>query len=284
MKSKTFLITGSAGQLAREFKEILSKRGLQFFAPPEKECDITNFVQIKKVIDKIKPDIVINCAAYNNVDEAEENPELAYLVNSKAVDNLVQTCKEKSIFLVHYSSDYVFDGKKGNSYTEDDLPNPLNVYGESKLSGENIIKKSLVDYLIFRTSWVIGKGKQNFLYKLTNWTKENRKLKVTSDETSVPTYAEDIANLTILSIERGLKGLYHLTNNGYASRYELAKYFIDNMGLDNEIIPVSLSFFNTKADRPLFSAMSNKKISQELNVSISKWESGVDRFIKTLKK
>ena len=112
MKGKTFLITGSAGQLAREFKEILSKRGLQFFAPPEKECDITNFVQIKKVIDQIKPDIIINCAAYNNVDEAEENPELAYLVNSKAVDNLVQICKEKSIFLVHYSSDYVFDGKR----------------------------------------------------------------------------------------------------------------------------------------------------------------------------
>ena len=129
MKAKTFLITGSAGQLGKEFKEILPKRDLQFVAPPEAECDITNFVQIKEVISQTKPDIIINCAAYNNVDEAETNPEPAYFVNSKAVENLAKICKEKNIFLVHYSSDYVFDGKKGDLYTEDDTPNPLNVYG-----------------------------------------------------------------------------------------------------------------------------------------------------------
>jgi len=232
---------------------------------------------------QIKPDIIVNCAAYNNVDEAEANPELAHLVNSKAVENLAQLCKKSNIFLVHYSSDYVFDGKKGDLYTEVDTPNPLNEYGKSKLSGENITRDSLTDYLVFRTSWVIGRGKQNFLYKLMNWAKENRVLKISSDETSVPTYTEDIANVTLLSLERGLNGLYHLTNSGYASRYELAKYFIDKMELENVIIPVCASVFSARATRPLFSAMSNKRISKELSISISHWKKGVDRFIEILK-
>ena len=284
MKNKRFLITGSAGQLGEEFKEILAKRNLQFDAPPETECDITNFAQLKEVINQIKPDCIINCGAYNNVDEAEENPEPAYLVNSKAVENLTQLCKKGNIFLVHYSSDYVFDGKKGDLYTEDDIPNPLNVYGKSKFKGENIIRDYLTDYLIFRTSWVIGRGKQNFLYKLMNWAKENRVLKISADETSVPTYTEDIVNATLLSLEKELKGLYHLTNSGYASRYELAKYFIDKMGLDNIVIPVCASSFSARATRPLFSAMSNKRISKKLNISISHWEKGIDRFIGILKK
>ena len=116
-----------------------------------------------------------------------------------------------------------------------------------------------------------------------NWAKENKALKISFDETSVPTYTEDIVNVTLLSIEKGLKGLYHLTNSGYASRYDLAKYFINSMELKNELIPVSINAFNTKATRPLFSAMSNEKISKELNISIPHWKEGIGRFIKTLK-
>ena len=284
MKDKTFLITGAAGQLAGEFQNILSKLGLGFVAVERKECDITNFTQTKKLISGVRPDIIINCAAYNSVDEAEENSELAYSVNSDAVRNLAELSKKNNIFLVHYSTDYVFDGEKHESYTEYDVPNPVNIYGKSKLKGEQVVRELLSDFLIFRVSWVVGKGKQSFLYKIMNWAEKNQVLKISSDEVSVPTYPEDIVNITLLSLKKGLMGLYHLTNSGCASRYELAKYIIIKLGLKNTVVPVPMSVFNTKAKRPLYTCMSNERISKELDISIPSWEDGIDKLVKTLEK
>jgi len=279
------LLTGTSGQLAKEFQRILPERGLEFSAPLEEKLDISNFEQVKCAIEEIKPDVIINCAAYNLVDEAEEEPSLAFKVNSDAVGNLAVLCRRFNIFLVHFSTDYVFDGRKKEFYIEEDLVNPVNKYGESKLKGEELIKKHLNNFLILRLSWVIGEGRRNFLYKLFNWTKQKRILKISCDEVSVPTYVEDVVHTTLLSLKKGLKGLYHLTNSGYCSRYELAKYFVKKMGLDNILLPVPASSFiltgtgKAMAKRPLFSAMSNGKISKELNISIPEWEDGVDRFI-----
>ncbi len=280
MKSETFLITGADGQLGNEFKNIFSERGLCFVAPEREECDITSFTQMEEIICEVRPDVIINCAAYNLVDEAEEKSELAYLVNSDAIGNLAELCKKNNIFLVHYSTDYVFDGKKKESYTEDDIPNPLNIYGKSKLKGEQIIRESLSDFLLFRVSWVMGRGKQSFLHKILNWVVKSHVLKISSDEVSAPTYTEDIVNVTLLSLKRGLRGLYHLTNSGYTSRYELAKYLILKLGLGNKVVPVPMSVFNTKAKRPSFSCMSNKRIAEELGISIPRWEDGIDRLVK----
>jgi len=283
MKDKTFLVTGSAGQLGKEFQRIIIERGMCCIAPAEDDCDITNSAKVEGIISRINPDFIINCAAYNAVDEAEEKSDLAHLVNTKAVENLAEFCKKHSIFLIHYSSDYVFDGEKQDFYTEDDTPNPLNIYGKSKLNGEEIIQECMSDYLIFRLSWVIGQGKQNFLYKLSSWAAKNRVLKISSDEVSVPTYTEDIVNFTLLSLEKSITGLFHLTNSGYASRYELAKYFIRKMGLGNIVVPVSMSSFKTKARRPLFAAMSNERISNILKISYPSWEDGIDRYIEVLR-
>jgi len=280
MKHKKILITGTAGQLGREFRRILSQRGMNFTAPTEDLCNITNFEQVEKTIDSEKPDIIINCAAYNLVDETEENPKTAFLVNSVAVENLAKVCKQKNIFLVHYSSDYVFDGEKGSPYTEEDSPAPISIYGQTKLEGELAVQRILTDYLVLRTSWVFGVGTQNFLYKLKQWATNNTVVKVSSDETSVPTYAVDIVNITLLSLEKGLKGLYHLTNSGYTSRYELSKYFTKKIGLETKIEPVPASSFNTKARRPRFSAMSNGKILKELRIPSRSWEDSIDRFVK----
>lgn len=279
MKYKKFLVTGSLGQLSREVQGILSVRNIDFIAPSEKVWDITDFKKTKEIINEVKPDIIINCAAYNLVDEAEGNPELADLVNNKAVENLAKICKENKIFLVHYSSDYVFDGEKQDLYIEEDLPNPLNEYGKSKLKGELAVKENLSDYLIFRLSWVIGRGKQNFLYKLRQWAEKSKVLKITADEVSVPTYTEDIVNITLTSLEKEITGLFHLTNSGYASRYELAKYFLNKMGAENIIVPVSISNFKTKAKRPMFSAMDNSKISETLDIVIPTWEESTDEFV-----
>ncbi|OQX81576.1 MAG: dTDP-4-dehydrorhamnose reductase [Candidatus Omnitrophica bacterium 4484_70.1] len=279
MKGKKFLITGSEGQLGTSFQEVLSKKGIEFYAPNKQQLNITDFGNLCGMIDKVKPDVILNCAAYNAVDEAEENPSVAYATNSNAVEDLATLCQKKGIFLVHFSSDYVFDGTKKGFYTEEEIPNPLNVYGKSKLKGEEAIKRILKDYLIFRVSWVFGEGTRSFLYKVYQWAKKEKVIKISGDEVSVPTYTEDIANLTLLSLEKGLIGLYHLTNNGYASRYEWAKYFLLKLEIDSFIIPVPQSSFATKAKRPLVSCMSNKKLSRALNIDIPYWENAVNRFV-----
>jgi len=279
MKNKKILILGAGGQLGKEFVSVLRKRQLDFSAPKEEDCNITNSTQLDEIISAVAPDIIINCAAYNAVDEAEEKSDVAYLVNSEAVSNIAKICKEKNIFFVHYSSDYVFDGEKQELYIEEDKPEPINVYGKSKLQGEEKIKEILDNYLIFRLSWVIGKGTQNFLYKLSAWAQKNRVLKITADEVSVPTFTTDVVDVTLLSLERGLKGLYHLANSGYASRYELAKFYIQKMELENLVVPVPMSDFKTIAKRPGFSAMSNKKLSNALNINIPSWKDGVMKYL-----
>ena len=283
MKNKKFLISGASGQLAKEFQKVLPERKINFIAPAEKDWDITNFKQTKEIIDELKPGIIINCAAYNLVDEAEENPELTYSVNSEAVKNLARICKEGQIFLVHYSSDYVFDGQKQDLYIEDDTTNPLNVYGKSKLKGEQAIQSILSDYLIFRLSWVFGGGAQNFLYKVRQWAKKSEVLKVASDEVSVPTYTEDVVYVTLFALEKRISGLFHAANSGHASRYDFAKLFVEKMGLNNRVAPVSIKSFATKTKRPLFSAMSNKAISKTLDIAIPMWEESLEKYIRVCK-
>ena len=274
-----YLILGSAGQLGKAFQEKMNKKKMTFWAPPETQSNITDPTSIETLVKDYSPDCIINCAAYNAVDQAEKDQETAFLVNYQAVEQLSRICKDNNIFLVHYSSDYVFDGLKFDYYLENDATNPLNVYGLSKLKGENSVRSVLSDYLVFRLSWVIGKGKQNFIYKLNNWAQQNQKLKISCDETSVPTFTDDIVELTLKSINIGLTGLYHLVNSGYASRYELAKQFLKLTKQDNIVIPVPIDTFETTAKRPKFSPMSNQKLANDLNVSIPSWEESLNNYI-----
>ena len=280
IKSKVFLLLGAGGQLAKEFQIVAARQGLKLSAPAEEASDITNTNQLEKTVHAAKPDAIINCAAYNLVDEAQAQPSLAFAVNGDAVDHLASLCKKNNIFLVHYSSDYVFDGQKDELYIEEDGPNPINVYGESKLKGEEAVQSQLDDYLLLRLSWVFGMGQQNFLFKLWQWAKKQDVLKISSDEVSVPTYTQDVVNATFLSLEKGLKGLYHLTNSGYCSRFELAKYFFEKMQLKNKLVPTPQSEFNLKAKRPAFSAMSNGKLVRRLKKEIPDWKDAVDRYVK----
>ncbi len=275
-----YLILGANGQLGKQFAKDLIVRNQQVIAPDEKDCDITSIDTLSKFIDSVKPSIIINCAAYNAVDLAEQQSNTAYLINSTSVKNIVTLCSEKNIFLVHYGTDYVFDGNKANLYTESDTPNPLNEYGKSKRSGEESVISSGGKYLLFRTSWVFGNGTQNFIHKMLQWSQKNPVLKLTADEVSVPTSTIDLVDITLKSIDKGLTGLYHLTNSDYASRYEWGRYIAKKLSLQSTIIPVPMSMFPSPALRPLFSAMSNLHLQNDLGYSIPDWRDAVDRFIK----
>jgi len=276
------LITGARGQLAKEFQRSLENYDYEVAALDKESLDITDPDSLKRTFSRNKPDIVLNCAAYNFVDRAEDDFDAAFKVNAIGVRNLASACRKDKTLLIHYSTDYVFDGRKEDFYTEEDEPGPINSYGKSKLSGENFLKEEAENFLLFRVSWVFGEGKQNFLYKLLEQAKKTSTLKVVYDQISVPTYTKDIVSLTMLAINKGLRGLYHLTNSGYASRYEVARFFIGRLGLDNLLLPVGSENFPSPAKRPYFSAMSGLKLSKALDVHIPDWKVGIESYVESM--
>lgn len=281
MAKNNFLVTGASGQLGSAFLRTFVLKGISASGLSHKEGNICDIDQMRSVIKKFQPTVLINCAAYNDVDKAEKEPENAFLVNAEAVKNLASLCKEQKIFFVHYSTDYVFDGRKKDLYDENDQPNPFSQYGQSKLAGEKAVQNILSEYLVFRVSWVFGHGGVNFLSKAMQWAKKQRELRIADDEISVPTYVDDIVEGTLAAIENGLKGLYHLPNSGFCSRYEWVKFFFQIKGFDNKIVPVSSAEFTTAAKRPAFSAMTNGKIKTLIQRDIPSWQNGVERFAKT---
>ena len=276
-----YLIFGKNGQLGNTFVKYLDNQKKDFVALSHKECDISNLEIVLKAFEEYKPDIVINCAAYNLVDKAESEYWNAYKTNALGVRNLAFAANKYNSYLITYSTDYIFDGSKENGlYTEEDTPNPLNEYGRSKLTGEKwLLEENIKKYLIFRTSWVYGEGKQNFIYKLMQWAENNEYLKIAYDEISVPTSTRTLAYITLKAIDTGVTGLYHLTNSGYASRYEWAKKIFEIKGINKFIYPVSKDIFNLPAKRPKFSAMDNEKISKVLDIEIKTWKEELNNFL-----
>ena len=282
MKKLRYLVIGKNGQLGREFLRKLDEMAnAEVTAVGRKECDISNLKQVLDIFSTVKPDIVVNCAAYNFVDKAEEDYVSAIKVNGLGVRNLAFASNKYRAFLVHFSTDYVFDGTKRNGlYTEEDTPNPLNEYGKSKLIGEKLLREETDNFLLFRVSWVYGDGKQNFIYKLLSWAKDREYLLISHNEVSVPTSTRTIVEITFKALDAGLKGLYHLTNSGYASRYEWAKKVLQIKGIKKVIYPVSNEVFNLAAKRPEFSAMNNNKLAKILGTEIPWWEYELERFLK----
>jgi dTDP-4-dehydrorhamnose reductase len=276
------LISGKSGQLAKAFLRRLTERGVEYLAPEEPEFDITDPDRAMEICGFYRPDVIINCAAYNLVDKAEGEPERAFGVNALGPGHLARAARKYGAFLVHFGSDYVFDGTKEDGlYDEKDAPSPINRYGMSKLDGEKRVKEETDDFLILRLSWVFGEGNQNFIRKLLGWAQGSEYLRIVCDEFSVPTYTHTVADITLRAMEKRLTGLYHLTNTGYCSRYEWAAFVLKRLGIKKFIRPVSMESFNLPARRPGFSAMSNKRISKELDVEIPSWERAVESYLES---
>ncbi len=279
-----YLIAGASGQLAKAFISRFENMGLSFDAPPEEEFDITNPQAVDRVVKSSAPNVIINCAAYNAVDAAETDPTPAFRINADAVGTLAAAAANHDATIVHYGSDYVFDGTTEQPYREDDKTAPLNAYGKSKLAGEDAVLNSPAEFLLLRVSWVYGNGNQNFFHKMLQWSEGRNILKVVWDQISVPTYTEDIVTYTLKALEKQLRGRYHLTNTGYATRYEVARHFFKCIERDITVIPVGSDAFPSPVRRPFFSAMSNNQLSSVLRTSIPSWEDAVERFAEQLLK
>lgn len=283
-KDLRYLIIGSYGQLGKEFIKLMDNKMRNFLAVDLDKLDISDYTAVNDIFTNFKPDVAINCAAYNNVDLAESRPDEAIKVNATGAKYLASTCAKHHCFFVHYSTDYVFDGSKNDGfYCEKDKTNPINEYGLSKLQGEKFIVEETNDYIIFRLSWVFGDGSQNFVQKMKEWSQKSHILNIAFDEVSVPTSSKTIVEVTEKALQAGVMGTYHLTNSGYASRYEWAKEIAKNLKLNLLLHPVSKDIFQLPAKRPTFSAMSNNNISEILDMKIANWEDSLQDFLRNNK-
>lgn len=278
-------VIGSTGQVGSYLTKILSAKH-DVIGLSHEELDITDFQKTRDTLFKLKPDLVINTAAYHKTDECEENPEKSFSVNSIAVRNLALTCKDLSAVLLHLSTDYVFDGRKNEPYTEDDVPNPLNVYGVSKLAGEIFVKNTLEKHFIVRPSGIFGRakkvGKANFIDRMIQLAKERKKLKIVDDQIFSPTYAKDLAEKISELIKTEKYGTYHITNSGYCSWYELAKTAFELVNIQTDLKPIKSKEFPAKAKRPKFSVLENKRLKMIGLKEMRHWESALKDYLKEI--
>jgi len=280
-----YIIFGNKGQLGKEFLKLLNSRNIECLGYDLPDYDICNYLFVSELIEVQKPDVVINCAAYNNVDSAEYSFEEAYRTNVAGVEILAIVCERNNVKFVHYSTDYVFDGirKIPGFYSENDETNPINTYGATKLQGEKVALSKNPNSLIFRTSWLYGDGERNFINSVLKWADENEHIKIANNEFSIPTSTRLVADLTLKAINNNLSGIYHLVNTGYASRLDWAKIIIEQYEKNVIIYPALTKDFPTLAKRPPFSVMSNEKISTALQIEIPHWKTEFIEFVKNMK-
>lgn len=283
---KSILITGSGGQLGQEFQGLSSRyKNWKFHFTDSSSLDITDINAIRKTVEHIQPDVVINCAAYTNVELAESEPEKAFELNASAVENLALICNEKNILLIHFSTDYVFDGTKSSPYLESDSTNPINIYGKSKLDGEIRLVLTHSRYYILRISWLYGIYGKNFFKTMIRLADEKQPVKVVSDQIASPTYAAILASDVLLLLSRSGDsekkmpdyGIYHYTNGGEASWFDFASEILKPLDVKPE--PVTTASFPTKAQRPQYSKLSTELWEKSTDISITPWREALQQCI-----
>ncbi len=292
------LLLGKNGQLGWELQRCLSTFG-ETVALDFPEIDLSTpagLSHLRRVIGEIQPAVLVNATAYTAVDRAESESAIAFAVNAQAPAIMAEEAKRLGAFLLHYSTDYVFDGRKGSPYTELDTPNPLNVYGKSKLEGEQAILAAGAPAMILRTSWVYAHNLQvtasSFVHKVREWSRSQKTLRLVSDQVSGPTWARLLAEISAQALamangqadprhwleERG--GLYHLAGDGYASRLEWGKEILridprKEEQIVTEILPALTSDFPSPAERPLFSALNCDRFTEVFGLRLPPWQAAL---------
>ncbi|MCK9400836.1 MAG: dTDP-4-dehydrorhamnose reductase [Bacteroidales bacterium] len=278
------LITGSNGQLGSEFREASALYPYyNFIFTDIAELDITDAGQVEQFLSQQNIDVVINCAGYTAVDRAEEEPDLAILINRDAVVNLVQACKKYDIYLVHISTDYVFDGKNQRPYREDDKPHPTSSYGKSKLAGEEAVMACLEKGMIIRTAWLYSSFGSNFVKTILKKGSEKGKLDVVNDQVGCPTYARDLAVIILKILPKALSihqfEIYHYSDEGECSWYDLAKAAVKLANIPCQVNPVTSEEYPQQAPRPFYSVLDKTKIKEQFGITIPDWRESLRECI-----
>jgi dTDP-4-dehydrorhamnose reductase len=281
------ILIGSSGQVGYELQKVLNKDFKLILSNDlgKNSIDLSNPATISKAIEITNPDLIINAAAYTEVDNAEKNIDLSYMINSESPGVMAKEALGLDIPLIHYSSDYIFDGTEKEPKSETNKVNPISIYGKTKLQGEINIINSGCKHIIFRTSWVFSKRRKNFMKTILELAKEKKTLSIISDQIGTPTSANLIASTTSKMISKikydsAFFGIYNCVASGYTSWFDFARYIIswankNNIPLilnDSDIIPIKTSEYKTLASRPLDSRLSNKKIEETLDIKMPDWE------------
>ena len=279
-----FLVTGVNGQLGYDIKKELIDRGYSdVLAPVRDEMDITKKGQVDRVVLDYKPDVIFHCAAYTAVDKAEEEKEMCYDINVNGTKYLAAAASLVGAKLIYFSTDYVFDGTKDGIYEVDDRVCPINYYGETKWLGEEEVRK-YPNNIIVRISWLFGINGKNFVRTMLRLAETKKELGVVSDQIGSPTYTEDLSKLVVKMALANVVGTYHITNEGYCSWYEFAKYIFEINGMDMQVNPVLTKDYKTVAKRPLNSKLSKEKLVSDHFRKLPSWQDAVKRYNKVLKK
>lgn len=284
---KTILITGPDGLLGRALLKNLRAK-YKLAALRHKDADITQEKKVLRVFASIKPWLVIHAAAYTDVDACESNPEKAFAINAKGTRNIAKAAKGTGSILIYISTDYVFSGRSKSPYREEDAALPISIYGRTKLKGEEFIKKLLKKYLIIRSSWLFGYGRNTFIDAVLKQAMNSRVLKIVAGKYSSPTYAADLAEAISEVMDKinsktwqdKFYGTYHITNSGFCSWYDYAQYILKVKGVGKvKILPISLSDVKFKARRPVFSVLDNSKYASLTGKPMRSWQEALKEYI-----
>jgi len=274
---QSIVVLGGRGMLGTDLVESLCDAGIKPGVFDLPELDITDNHQLSEAI--AGNEIIINCAAYTNVEKAESQDELAFKVNAEAVGQMGKIAAERNAKILHISTDFVFDGKIERPYVETDAPNALSVYGKSKLEGEKLLQSCGCRYCIIRVQWTYGENGNNFVKKLIDIAKQGKSLRVVDDQVGSPTATKQIAAAICELIREMPSGLYHYAASGYVSRFEMAKFIFDKIGMDAKLSSCKTSDFKTAAQRPLNSRFNCDKISSLLRDPIDPWQKYLEKYL-----
>jgi dTDP-4-dehydrorhamnose reductase len=280
--NSNILVLGAAGQLGQCIMALSKERNLNEFIFPDKDVgDILDKTGLKNLFEQYKPAFIINCAAYTAVDRAEDDIDLCRKVNAEGVLNIASLCKHYNSTMIHVSTDFVFKGDRPFLLKEVDIPNPVNVYGRTKLEGEIAITDGLEKYYILRTSWLYSEHGNNFVKTMLKLAESRSSLSIIADQIGTPTYAVDLAGAILSIIDSGKRdyGIYHYSNEGITSWYDFAVGIFDLSNLKIKVNPISTAEYPTRAVRPPFSVMDKSKIKSAFDIEIPYWRTSLSRCI-----
>ena len=276
------ILIGANGQLGADLVKVLPDEDLLCLT--SNDLDICEPLRVRDTVSQVRPDIVINTAAFNRVDDCEDDPDRAFSVNAYGARNIAQVSAAEGRVLMHISTDYVFNGEKTSPYTEDDAPNPLSVYGVSKLSGEYFVRNICPKHFIIRTSGLYGKAGAsskggNFVEAMIRLAKEEKRIRVVNDQILTPTYTLDLAEKLKQLLQTGAYGLYHITNSGQCAWYEFAAAIFTILGLKPDLTPTTTKAFAAKARRPAYSVLAHHRLRQTALEDTRSWEEALQHYL-----